>query len=59
MSDPKGIGTEGMGSETYTKYPAEGAPVTPHGGNTADQDAVYSEGGKGNKVDELSEGFGK
>ena len=59
MSDVNKIGNEGMGSQSYTKYPAESAPVTKHGGNTAEQDAVVSEGGHGNKIDTLSEGFGK
>lgn len=60
MSDPKNdIGTEGMGSESYSKYDPTNAPVTKHGGNEAIHDGVVTEGGEGGKVDDLSEGFGK
>lgn len=42
-----------------TKYGAEGKKVTPYGGNEAIHDGVNSSGGRGNKVDETSAGFGE
>ena len=56
----KEIGTEGMGSQTFTKYPAEGASVTPFGGNEAIHDGVRTEEkGTGAKVDPLMPGQGE
>lgn len=54
-----GIGTDGMGIETMTRYPAENAPVKKHGGNDAIHNGIRTMGGKGEKVDKLSDGFGK
>lgn len=44
---PKGMkGYEDQPDGGYTKYPAEGAPVTKHGGNKAIHDGVMSSGQK-------------
>lgn len=59
MQDPNDIGTDGSGSGSYTKYPAESAPVTQHGGNTPIQNGIVTEGGIGAQVDPLSDGFGQ
>lgn len=59
MADNEKIGRDGTGAGSYSKYGAEGAPVTKHGGNTAIQDGIVTDDGHGNKIDPLSPGFGE